>query len=182
MNGAGLPPSGALQGGAHHFPVRVYYEDTDAGGIVYHANYLRFAERARSECLRVLGWPYERMAGELGRLWIVRRAEIDFRQSARLDDALTVETSVGMLGRASIDAVQTIRRGADELVRLKLQLVLVTPSGQLSRIPPILLDAFAPVRPLDAARDAGPTEPDGGSAVKPGPAPPRQSVGNTPDT
>jgi acyl-CoA thioester hydrolase len=157
MSDAVLPTSGALEGATHLFPVRVYYEDTDAGGIVYHANYLRFAERARSECLRMLGWPYERMVGELDRVWVVRRAEIDFRLAARLDDALVVATSIGTLGRASIDAVQIIRRDAVELVRLKLQLVLVRPSGQLSRIPAILLDAFDPVRNVD------PSEPEAGA-------------------
>jgi acyl-CoA thioester hydrolase len=137
-------PSGSLEAGIHVFPVRVYYEDTDAGGIVYHANYLRFAERARSELLRVLGWAHERLVQETGLTWVVRRAEIDYRLPARLDDALTVETTLSALNRASVDALQSIRRGVEELVRVKLQLVLLTPAGRLGRIPAALADSFRP--------------------------------------
>ena len=60
------PTSGTVADGVHYFPIRVYYEDTDAGGIVYHANYLRFAERARSECLRLIGWQHDRLLSETG--------------------------------------------------------------------------------------------------------------------
>ncbi|HTH97189.1 MAG TPA: YbgC/FadM family acyl-CoA thioesterase [Stellaceae bacterium] len=140
-----LPASGVLDGATHLFPVRVYYEDTDAGGIVYHANYLHFAERARSECLRLLGWPFERLRAETGRAWVVRRAQIDFRLAAKLDDALIVETTVGQMTRAAIELRQIVRRAATILVELRLQLVLVTSAGQLSRIPPMLLDAFKPI-------------------------------------
>ena len=71
-------------------PVRVYYEDTDRGGVVYYANYLRFFERARTEWLRSLGVHQERLAAEAGTGFVVARAEIDFRLGARLDDLLTV--------------------------------------------------------------------------------------------
>jgi acyl-CoA thioester hydrolase len=136
--------SGIFEAGVHLYPVRVYYEDTDAGGIVYHANYLRFAERARSEFLRLLGWAHERLVEETGLVWVVRRAALDYMQPARLDDALMVETSLAAMKRASIDALQVIRRGADDLVRVQLQLVLLTPSGRLGRIPAALTDAFRP--------------------------------------
>src|SRR6202012_1198671 len=92
----------------HRYEVRVYYEDTDAGGIVYHANYLRFAERARSECLRLVGWHYDRLLAETGLVCIVRGVTADFRLPARLDDALVVETRLAGLKGARMTARQAI--------------------------------------------------------------------------
>ena len=138
------PTSGAIDEGVHRFPIRVYYEDTDAGGIVYHANYLRFAERARSECLRLVGWQHDRMLAETGLGWVVRRAAIDFRRPARLDDALMVETQLADLKGARMTARQTILKDDDPLVVLDLELVLLTPSGRPGRIPASLSDALRP--------------------------------------
>src|SRR5689334_23672771 len=76
----------------HVFPVRVYYEDTDAGGIVYHANYLRFAERARTEVLRDLGVPHADLVRDWKLMFVVRRAKLDYLRPARLDDSLAVVT------------------------------------------------------------------------------------------
>jgi acyl-CoA thioester hydrolase len=139
-----IPTSGIIEGGNHSLPIRVYYEDTDAGGIVYHATYLRFAERARSEFLRVIGWEHERMRAETGLGWVVRRAEIDFRAPARLDDALTVVTWLTAMSGAGMRAVQSVRRDVTELVRLQLQLVLLTPSGRPGRIPQTLRATLLP--------------------------------------
>ena len=146
------PTSGDVEDGVHRFPIRVYYEDTDAGGIVYHANYLRFAERARSECLRVVGWHYDRLLAETGLVWVVRRAAIDFRLPARLDDSLVIETRVIELKGARMTARQTVHREADLLVGLDLQLVLLTPTGRPGRIPAPLADAIRPflVTPITA--------------------------------
>jgi acyl-CoA thioester hydrolase len=138
------PTSGAVTDGVHSFPIRVYYEDTDAGGIVYHANYLRFAERARSECLRVIGWQYDRLLSETGLGWVVRRAKIDFRRPARLDDALVVETRLADLTGVRMTARQTVHREDDLLVGLDLELVLLTSSGRPGRIPAPLADAIRP--------------------------------------
>ena len=77
----------------HRFPIRIYYEDTDAGGIVYHANYLKFAERGRTEWLRSGGWDHQRVAREWNIYLIVRHVAIDYKTSARLDDLLEIETS-----------------------------------------------------------------------------------------
>jgi acyl-CoA thioester hydrolase len=139
-----LPTSGAAVAGVHYFPVRVYYEDTDAGGIVYHANYLRFAERARSECLRMIGWHHDRMRADTGLGWVVRRATIDFRQPARLDDALVVETRLQEMTGARMIARQTVHRDGALLVGLDLELVLLTAAGRPSRIPAPLADAIRP--------------------------------------
>ncbi len=91
------------------WPVRVYYEDTDRGGVVYYANYLRFFERARTEWLRALGVDQERMAREHGLGFVVVRAEIDFRAGARLDDLLTVTVRAFQRHRASLWLAQQAR-------------------------------------------------------------------------
>jgi len=85
----------------HRYEVRVYFEDTDAGGIVYHATYLRFAERARSECLRDLGFPHAELVARHGMFFVVRRAKLDYLRPARLDDLLVVTTEVLTVGGAS---------------------------------------------------------------------------------
>ncbi|MDW8470189.1 MAG: tol-pal system-associated acyl-CoA thioesterase [Burkholderiales bacterium] len=90
--------------------VRVYYEDTDRGGVVYYANYLRFFERARTEWLRALGIEHERLASAEGRGFVVARAEIDFRVGARLDDLLTVTVRPLEVQRASLWLGQQARR------------------------------------------------------------------------
>ena len=92
------------------WPIRVYYEDTDMSGVVYHASYLRFLERARTEWLRAQGFSQERLKGELGVVFTVAGMQIDFRRPARLDDAL--EATVALDGRkhASLNFVQTLRR------------------------------------------------------------------------
>ncbi|MCK8785401.1 YbgC/FadM family acyl-CoA thioesterase [Roseomonas sp. NAR14] len=99
---------------AHRFPLRVYFEDTDAGGVVYHANYLRFAERARTECLRALGLPHQAMIDRHASILVVQRLEVEYLRPARLDDALVVETTLTRVRGASLSLRQAIRRVPDE--------------------------------------------------------------------
>ncbi len=127
-----------MRTGVHVWPVRVYFEDTDAFGIVYHANYLNYAERARTEMMRLFGLEHSRMmAGDDGMAFAVRRAEMDFRRPARLDDVLEVRTRVLAVGGATVDAEQTVYRPADDLdlVRMTLQLACVHVSGRPARVP-----------------------------------------------
>jgi acyl-CoA thioester hydrolase len=91
--------------------VRVYYEDTDAGGIVYYANYLKFFERARTEWLRSLGIDQGNLLDQHGVAFVVRSASVEYISAARLDDALTLTLRVEKLGRASIQFAQEARRG-----------------------------------------------------------------------
>src|SRR5580704_19496866 len=105
-----LPRDGVVAGGAYFFPVRVYYEDTDAAGLVYYANYLKYAERARTELLRVAGFEQERMRQETGLVFVVRHCTADYRAAARLDDDLVVETRVTGAGAATLELAQEIRR------------------------------------------------------------------------
>ena len=95
------------------WPIRVYYEDTDLSGVVYHASYLRFLERARTEWLRALGFSQERLKGELGVVFTVAGMEIDFRRPARLDDMLEATVALEGRKRASLNFVQTLRRVDD---------------------------------------------------------------------
>jgi len=104
----------------HNFAMRVYYEDTDAGGIVYHANYLRFAERARTEALRDLGVPHAALVSDFGVMFVVRRVKLDYLRPARVDDSLMVLTSVSRLGPASVELSQVITRARDGLASERL--------------------------------------------------------------
>jgi len=95
------------------WPVRVYYEDTDSGGVVYYANYLKFMERARTEWLRALGFEQDDLLNELGILFAVRRAEIDYLRPARFNDALHVTASIKNKGKASLLFQHEIRAAGD---------------------------------------------------------------------
>lgn len=127
----------------HVLPVRVYWEDTDAGGIVYYANYLRYAERGRTELLRALGVEQRALAAETGLVFAVRRVEADYLAPARLDDALDVATSVSEARGASAVMRQEIRRGGETLVRLRVVIACVGERGRPTRFPPALARKFA---------------------------------------
>ncbi len=127
----------------HRFAIRVYYEDTDAAGMVYHSNYLKFAERARTEWLRDLGVQQRLWREETGLGFAVTRCEIDFRRPARLDDVLDVATRVLEVGGASLVAEQVIRREADEVARLKLVVACIDGRGKPVRLPKNLRTAMS---------------------------------------
>ncbi|MDX1610524.1 MAG: tol-pal system-associated acyl-CoA thioesterase [Halofilum sp. (in: g-proteobacteria)] len=119
-------------------PVRVYYEDTDAGGVVYYANYLKYLERARTEWLRSLGHDQRDTVAQRGVLFAVRSINADYRSPARLDDLLSVELRVEAVGSASIDFAQAVRREADgaELLTARVRIAcLDAASFRPARIP-----------------------------------------------
>jgi acyl-CoA thioester hydrolase len=125
-----------IRAGAHHFTVRVYYEDTDAGGVVYHANYLRFAERARTEALRDMGVPHAEMAAAHGLIFMVRRVKLDYLAPSRLDDSLTIATSPTQLRGASVTLRQSFRLGEKLVAEAELELVCVRQAdGRPGRLP-----------------------------------------------
>ena len=109
----------------HRLQIRVYYEDTDAAGIVYHASYLRFAERGRTEMLRSLGFGQAELRRDHGVVFAIRRCSLDFVAPARLDDLLTVETAPERLGGARLVAAQAVLLGERPLVRLKVELAVL---------------------------------------------------------
>lgn len=102
-------------------PTRVYWEDTDAGGVVYHARYVAFFERARSEWMRSLGHGQRDMAQALGLVFAVREMHLDFHRPARLDDALDVTVEVAQVRRASVVFAQQVRRGGELLVAARVR-------------------------------------------------------------
>jgi acyl-CoA thioester hydrolase len=130
-----LPREGALAEGVHRFPIRVYYEDTDAAGIVYYANYLKFVERARTEMMRLFGVEHEAWRRSDGTAFIVRRAEIDYIAPARLDDALIVETRLAELGGASLRLTQDVTRDGSALVRAVVLVATIGGNGRPVRLP-----------------------------------------------
>ena len=129
----------------HHHAVRVYYEDTDAGGVVYHARYLAFAERARTEALRNLGAPHAELARDHGLAFVVRRAEMDYLRPARLDDVLDVVTGPWVSGGARVTVAQRIERSGQPLVTLRIMLAAVGTDGRPARIPARWLAALGRV-------------------------------------
>ena len=136
------PAEGLFDGPRHLFPIRVHYEDTDLSGIVYHANYLKYAERARSEILRALGID-QRAAQETGEgTYAVAEANIRFLRPARLDDALVVETTTAELGAASVRMAQRVLRGAEVLAEVAIRVGFVAPDGRPRRQPLAWRQAF----------------------------------------
>ena len=109
-------PAAAISGRDFVYPVRVYWEDTDAGGIVYYANYLKFMERARTEWLRALGCDQVRLRDRHRLQFVVSRASVEFRHPARFDERLDVGVRVVRMRRASVEIAQDVRRDGSELL------------------------------------------------------------------
>lgn len=120
-NALSAPPEGPR----FSLPIRVYYEDTDAAGVVYYANYLRFCERARTECLRELGFEQASLLAAQRIAFVVKSVEADYRSPARLDDALDVVSHIASLGGASLVFAQQIVRGADLLFEGRFRIACV---------------------------------------------------------
>lgn len=138
-----LPAAGRWCGPAFHFPIRVYYEDTDAGGVVYHANHIRFAERARTEMLRSLGVDQRTLYAERGIAFAVAALAVDYRRPARLDDLVTVATGVSRLGGSSMELTQRMLRDQDELATVRVRIVSVGADWRATRLPADLKAALA---------------------------------------
>jgi acyl-CoA thioester hydrolase len=119
----------------HLFPLRVYYEDTDFSGVVYHASYLRFLERGRTEFIRSCGIDQQALHRETGVYFVVRRMEIDWLKPALMDDELVVETVPTKIGGASLVLTQRILRG-DEVMTAAEVVVVILKEGRPTRLPP----------------------------------------------
>jgi acyl-CoA thioester hydrolase len=135
------PLGGTLEGKLHRLPVRVYYEDTDAAGIVYHTSYLRFAERGRTEMMRALGIEVGRIREDFGFVFVLHSAEVKFRRPAKLGDELTVETALVTLGAGSVGVRQRVLQAAtdQEVVRFDALLACTT-DGRAVRLPGAVRD------------------------------------------
>lgn len=142
-----LALTGVIENGVHRLIARVYYADTDFSGVVYHARYLEFLERGRSDFLRLSGVHHTELhGGKLGEkiVWVVRRMEIDFRIPARIDDIITVETHVSELSGARIFMAQRLLRGAEVLVEARVEAAIIGETGRPRRFPKEWIAAFLP--------------------------------------
>lgn len=139
----------------HSLPLRVYYEDTDSGGIVYYANYLKFAERGRTEFLRDLGFGHQELLKGRGIGFAVRRCVVEYRKPAVLDDALTVETRLTDIRGARFEMSQSVLRNATILCDLAVTLACIDGSGRPVRLPDDLRDALSVKDTMGAARRGG---------------------------
>lgn len=153
--------AGRLIPGGHVLPVRVYFEDTDMSGVVYHATYLHFMERGRSDFVRLLGIGHQRLQAE-GLFFAVRAVEMTFHRPARIDDLLEVVTRSGELGGARVRLSQTVRRGTELLVEATITVVLMSFDGRPHRFPDwireSLLDRITPSADNPALTMSGPGE------------------------
>jgi len=141
-----MPPdhsglSGRPTESGHELIQRVYFEDTDFSGRVYHARYLHFMERGRSDYLRLLGIHHRELAAE-GLAFAVRRLEIDFLKPATIDDVLAIRTTPGVVGGARIELDQEILRGDDRLVSARVVVALTGKAGRAVRLPAPIRAAF----------------------------------------
>ena len=124
--------------------LKVYYEDTDAAGIVYYANYLKFFERARTEALVTLGFSNKKIKDKFGALIIVKSCNIDYKKSANLEDELSIRSFVKSITKTSFIMNQFISRGKDLLVEAKIHLVFINEKGKPIKIPDNLFEDFKP--------------------------------------
>lgn len=141
-------PRGWFDNGEHVLPMRVYYEDTDAAGIVYYANYLKFAERARTEMIRCLGVEHRPLMAEAGVAFAVRSCAVEYQQPARLDDEIIVRTRIDTVGGASLSATQRVvrlddNRNQTELAELKIRLACLDKAQRPARMPASIRGAIA---------------------------------------
>ena len=119
----------------HSLPVRVYYEDTDASGIVYYANYLKFVERGRTEMMRELGFAHSSIAAASGVFFTVRRLSADYRAPARLDDMLQIETRILDIGAATLLLDQRVCRDGSVLASIEVLVACIGDNGRPRRVP-----------------------------------------------
>ena len=144
MSGHNFLLSGELIEGGHRLAQRVYYEDTDFSGLVYHARYLHFLERGRTDYLRCLGVEQSalRTVDEEGLVFVVHRMEIDFKSPARMDDILTIQTLTEKAGGAKMVLTQEIRRGDTLLIAARVVIAVINAKGRPRRLPESLAEKF----------------------------------------
>ena len=124
--------------------IKVYYEDTDAGGVVYYANYLKFLERARSEAIADIGLSNQKIKKDFGLLIIVKSCNIDFKKSAYLEDLLKIKSSITSFSKTSLSMNQIISKEDDILVNAKVHLVFINEKGKPNRIPEEIITKLKP--------------------------------------
>ena len=126
------------------YTLKVYYEDTDAGGVVYYANYLKFLERARTEALQIIGYSNQKVKKDFGSLIIVKACNIEYKKSASLEDELTVRSFVKSITKTSFFMNQIITKGDETIVEAQVHLVFVNDLGKPVKIPDEIYSKFKP--------------------------------------
>ena len=139
----GCPAGGRFESAEHVYPLRVYHEDTDAGGIVFYANYLKFAERARTEMMRGAGITHGTLRADYGAGFIVRRCVVDYRRPALLEDEIEVRTTIGAVAGAHIEVEQRVVRQGTLLATIGLKLGCINGEGCAVRLPAPLRRALS---------------------------------------
>ena len=124
--------------------VKVYYEDTDSGGVVYYANYLKFLERARTEALFSIGYSNRKIKEKFNSIIIVKSCNIEYKKTAHLEDKLKIRSFVKSISKTSFFMSQIITREYDEIVNAKVQLVFINENGKPTRIPEEIYSKFEP--------------------------------------
>lgn len=130
-----VPATGRFLGAVHHFPLRIYFEDTDLSSLVYHANYLRYMERARSDMLRIAGIDQRGNHEDGAGVYAVSEVQIRYRRPARLDDDLIVVSRVAQVGAATCTIHQSVMREAELLTDATVSVAWLTPQGRPQRQP-----------------------------------------------
>jgi len=140
------PSSGAFSGREHRLPVRVYYEDTDFTGVVYHASYVRFFERGRTDFLRASGVGHRELLERADPCaFVVTRLDIAFRRAARIDDALTVHTTYERVRGPRLWVTQSLMRDHEVIATAAVEVACITPAGAPRRPPPDLVELLRPL-------------------------------------
>lgn len=143
--GPQAPTQGWLEGRVHHYPLRVFYEDTDFTGIVYYANYLRFFERARSSFFRLIGFHHSDLwDGDDPLAFAIRKIELDYKKPARIDDGLTVQTTYDYFKGARLLVSQACYRGDELLATANSEAASITPAGRPKRAPKWMIERLGP--------------------------------------
>lgn len=139
------PNNGRFEGRVHHLPVRIYYEDTDFTGLVYHANYLRFFERGRSDFLRLAGVHHgELLEGEQPLGFAVNKMTLEFLKPARIDDALVAKTAFETMRGPRVFVAQALERNGEILVKAQVEVCCISLTGRPRKPPAVLLERLKP--------------------------------------
>ncbi len=146
-------PSGDFVDGVHHLTFPVYYEDTDAGGVVYYANYLRFAERGRTEALHLAGIDHQELMADFGIWFVARRCVVDYLRPGRLDDLLTVKTSIRELKKSSLLMRQEIVNEQETICVVDAFMVCVNSDVKPQRIPDTVRNQLLEYMPVLGTND-----------------------------
>jgi len=153
LKGPFLKGLGTFDGKTHILPISVYYEDTDLSGVVYHANYLRYMERGRTEFFRLAGISRANLDDEEPSAWAIRRIAVEYHRPARLDDQIAVHSVLTAVSGVRMNVVQKVLCGEMLLVEARIEACMITLTGKLRRLPKKVLETLAPYVTAEETRE-----------------------------